>query len=205
MDNNNFKILKGKEISYKDIQEAIDIDNIVYPAEFRGTMEVCKKWFNQNPDIYTFVKDTISNKIIGYANLMPLNDEYYKLVECGNLMDIDIPAEAIRKYNTPGNYKICLTSIAINKNFQNSKVIKFLYSSVIDLFIELSKKKIYCAELIADAISDDGNKFCSFIGMNKVNTTSHGTSIYEVKFLPPEFSIINDKCKILYDIYSKVN
>ncbi|WP_222708557.1 DUF4145 domain-containing protein [Paenibacillus sp. N3.4] len=70
-----FKIIAGKEITEEQIVEAIEIDNNVYSEGFRGIYQVCMEWYHKNPDIYRFIIDQNINKVVGYINAMPIEDE----------------------------------------------------------------------------------------------------------------------------------
>ena len=144
-------------------------------------MEVCKKLYDRNPDIYyIFVKDIEKDLIVGYMNVMLVIEEYFKLFEEGKLFDLDIPDEAIIVYDGLGVYKLCLISIAIYKEYQDSDVIKLLMYSFEGKLIKLAKKGIYFKEFLAEAISYDGEKFCRNLGMKQVNVTMNGSKIMKV-------------------------
>lgn len=199
---NKYDIIRGNEITLDDLLGAISIDNDVYDEEARGNLKICNEWLNQNPDIYTIIKDSLSNKVIGYINAMPLVDKYYDMIKSGVIIDIDLPAEAILKYDLPDYYRVYVASVAVLPEYQNTFVFKILYDAFIDSFISLAKKDIYISEISADAISEQGKNLCNFIRMNKINITTHNTEIYSISFLPPKFRITTQKGKYLKDLYS---
>ena len=78
-----------------------------------------------------------------------------------------------------------------------------MFNAIIDKFISLGEHEVFIHRMIADAVSKNGEKFCKLFGMKKVKGSTHGSSLYEITMIPPEFRILSKKTKQLYDYYQK--
>jgi hypothetical protein len=198
-----FKILHGAEITPEQILEAIGIDENIFNPEFQGIYDRCLEWFAKNPDIYTFIIDRNINKVVGYINAMPIEEDFLTEIETGELMDVDIPASAIRTYDLPDIYKMFLCSIAVHQNYQGTIAFKMLYEAFIEKLIRLAADDIFFSEIVADAVTSEGEKLATFIGMKKFKESSHNSNIYKVSLLPPSLRVTTDRGKSLRIIYDR--
>lgn len=71
------RVVSGKNVSAKDIEEAVLLDELSYLEQYRGNVDDCLKWAKKNPDIYVMLRDLQTGRIIAYANIMPLKREQY--------------------------------------------------------------------------------------------------------------------------------
>lgn len=199
-----FRVISGKEVTRTDIEQAMALDDIVYAPIFRvDNVEVCLKWFKANPDIYVMVRDISADKIIAYVNTAPVADEYFEQLKSGSIIDSTIPAEMILSYDMPGPYNLYVTSIVIHPDYQNTEVFMMIFNALIKKFIALGEHEVYIERMLADAVTDSGNKFCRLFGMKKVKNTAHNSTLYEVSMIPPEFRVLSKSTKELYDCYEQ--
>ena len=76
-----------------------------------------------------------------------------------------------------------------------------LYNAFIDLIITLAKEReIYISEILAEASTRQGEKFCKMVGMKKISSTNSETDIYKLVTIPPEFRHTSKKGKELYNL-----
>lgn len=208
-DNNNessqqhFQVLSGQEITRNDIEQACLLDKMVYSADLRVEPQDCEKWFKVNPDIYVMIRDISKRMIIGYINVAPVTDECYDMFKSGAFVDTGLTSEMILSYDMPFPYSVYFTSIVIHPDYQNSEVFMKLFSAIVDKFIWLGRHEVYVKRMIADAVSENGIKFCKLFGMNKIKNSNHNSSLYEVSMIPPKFRIISKKTKELFDYYQQ--
>jgi len=198
-----FEIVQGKNITEHQIGEAIEIDCAIYKTEYRGIPDICLQWFRRNPDIYTFIIDKHTNKVVGYINSMPLEESYYEKIESGEVIDVNIPTEVIRTYDFPDFYKLYLCSVAVHPDYQGTIAFKMLYEAYFDKLLYLARNDIYITEMLGDVVSEDGEKLAKFIGMKKLKDTTHESSIYKVMLLPPSIRVTTSKAKNLMVLYQK--
>ncbi|MCJ7481759.1 MAG: DUF4145 domain-containing protein [Thermodesulfovibrionales bacterium] len=198
-----FRVLTGKQVSPAMIDQALAIDAMVYPEQLRGIQSICYSWLDRNPEIYTLLIDPSVEKVIGYINAMPLEPEYYKIVESGKRLDVDFPAKAIRLYDLPDFYFLYFCSIAIDPSYHSTTAFKALYNAFIDKLLDLAQREFYITEILADAVTEEGNRLCQYAGMRSLGETSHNSQIFKATLLPPSLRVTSLKAKKLTIFYQK--
>ena len=58
------QVVSGKNVSTKDIEEAVLLDELSYPEQYRGNVDDRLKWAKKNPDIYVMLRDSQTGRII---------------------------------------------------------------------------------------------------------------------------------------------
>lgn len=195
---------RGNQITEEMIVQAIEIDKIVYQSCYQGRLEQCLEWRKRNSEIYTMIQDVSRQKIIGYINAMPLEKEYYNLLKSGERIDVDTPAEFIQDYDMPDTHCLYFSSIAISPEYQNTGAFKILYDAFLEGIIELSNREIYFSELLADAVTNSGEKVCKYVGMQVSKGSSHESKIYTLSLLPPQLKTTTKISREIYRIYSQL-
>ncbi len=196
-------ILSGKQVTTNDIQQAITLDKLVYDEIYHVDENVCEEWFKTNPDIYVMAKDIKTNQIIAYVNIAPVTEECYDMIRQGDFIDVKMTADMLLSYDMPGPYSLYFSSIVIHPDYQNSEVFMEILNAIIDKIISLGRQEVFIHKMLADAVTSNGLKFCKLFGMQKVNTSNHNSSLYEISMIPPKFRILSKKCKQLYDYYTQ--
>jgi len=197
------KVISGKEITIKNIQDAIELDKIFYKKQYCGNLSDCINWINTNHDIYIMIYDEDVEKIIAYTNIMPITKSCYQLIKKGNFIDVKISKEMILKYLSKNKYYIYCSSIVVHPDYQKLQVFNLLFNSIISQFICFKKQHIFIKKLLADAVSLDGERFCKLFGMEKIKLSNHNSKLYEMSFIPLKFKK-NKLNKMLYELYKDI-
>jgi len=182
---NNFTIIQGSNVNYEMIEQCLLIDKLVYEKKYWIDLTTLYKWYDKNNQIYTMIYDKMAGKIVGYINAMPLEIEQYKKIKNGALVDINIQANDIRRYDFPDFYYLYLASICIHPDYQNTHILKILYNAFLNKLIKLSEDEIYFVEVLADAISPQGEKLCEYAGFKLILSSNHKSKIFYTTLLPP--------------------
>lgn len=199
-----FTVIEGVDVRPKDINEARLLDRIVYDEEYYVTLDQCLEWNEKNNRIYTMIRDNETKKIIAYVNLSPVTNEYYEKILSGHFVDTYLPADAIVDYAMPDTYNLYFSSIVVHPDYQNSAVFLELFNAITRKFIQLGEEEIFVRRMVADAVSDKGEKFCELFGMTKRWDSDHDSEIYEVQMLPPKFRVSSRATRELYSYYEKM-
>ena len=199
------KIISGLEISEKDLREAIILDFAVYAIDdsVQFTIEKCIKWHNTNPFVYFMLKDIEKDEIVGYVNMAPVTKDCYEMILSGQFWDIDIPDNLVLPYENPGLYYLNFTSVVIHPDYRSAYMILKLIDAIAIKLIELQDRGIYIKSMIADALTEEGERFCQLFGMKKIIESGHQSKIYQVTFLPPNFTKLTKAFSRLFELYQK--
>ncbi len=198
-----FVVVEGKEITVQDIEEALLLDKMVYDEEYYVTLDRCLEWFKRNNEIYSMLKDKATGKIVAYINVSPVSDEYYELIKSGAFIDTYLPPQAIIAYDMPSLYNIYFSSVVLHPEYQNTGAFKPLFDAVVNKFIRLGESDIFMKRMVADAVTEKGEKFCLLFGMKKISNSQHNSTIYEVNLMPPQFRVSSKSTSLLYKYYTE--
>lgn len=198
-----FSILTGKQISTKDIEQAIELDYLVYDDIYHVGEEQCLEWFNVNPDIYVMARDNKSNKIIAYVNISSITNECYERLRNGDFIDTGITSDMLLGYDMPYPYSVYFSSIVIHPNYQNTSVFFELFNAVVKKFLYLREHEVFIKRMMADAVTKNGEKFCKMFGMTKIKGSNHESTLCEVILIPPKFRILSKTTKLLFEYYKE--
>ncbi len=200
---NRIKIVSGKQITYEDIRQAVELDSLIYDDIYHIDSAVCEEWFEVNPDIYVMAKDVAGDKIIAYVNVSPVTEECYDRIKKGDFIDTGITADMILSYDMPFPYSLYFSSIVIHPDYHNTEVFMELFNAIIDKFLLLGEHEVYIKRMVADAVTKNGEKFCKLFGMKKIKGSDHDSSLYEITMIPPKFRMLSKKTKQLFDYYQR--
>lgn len=200
---NPYCAITGKDIQLDMIDQTIEIDNLIYPEKYRGMKDVCYAWFEKNPHIYTLIQDKQTERVVGYINAIPLEKEYYQRLEKGATIDLEIPANEIRRYDLPDFYFLYFASIGIHPSYQSTSTFRALYDAFIETLIKFTHQDIFISEIMADAVTEEGVRLCKYAGMKKVIDSNHKSTIYKVSLLPPSLRVTTKAGKNLTGFYSR--
>ena len=170
--------MRGFEVKYRAddtlINGMIELDNLVYNGDDVGVEDKCKEWLKVNPDIYTILM--CGDKVVGYINFMPLNDEAYDLIKLGKLKDCQLTTKHLMEFKTGEALKCLLTSIVIHPNYQMGSAIVWLWRGFI---AKLQALNLNIESVIMDCVTDIGERCAVKYLDAKFITNSNGGKIYE--------------------------
>lgn len=164
------QLVLGKDVTEKDIEQAVYLDQLSYDESYRGKLDDCIAWSKSNPNIYLMIRDLDTNHIIAYVNIMPVTNECYNKIKSGNFIDIEITPQMILQQSE----NIYISSVVIDPFYRCYYVCKFLLDAIENKLTSMKIKRI-----LADAITPIGEKVCKHINMVKILDSKHNSVIYE--------------------------
>ena len=197
----NFYLIKPEEITDEDIQECLDMEAEIYKEDECQDFDLCQKIHQLNPYTDLFFKDLRTGKIVGNIDICPVTDECYELMRSGGFMDSEITIDMVVPYDMPSLYNIYFTGIAVRDEYRNTGLFLYMFDAALQTFLKLGERGILARRMIADAVTENGERFCKMFGMKKVRDSEHGSKLYEVSFMPPEFRVTSRQTKALFEYY----
>ncbi len=156
------------------INKMIELDEMVFKEEDRGTLEGCKKWLKCNPDIYTVLM--YDNEVIGYINFMPITNDAYSKIYNGQLKDYELQPTDIIKFSNKKPSNCLFTSIVINPEYQDTNAVGELCNGFLE---NLKHRNFKINKVIFDCVSESGENFVTRNFKAKYITNSNQGKIYE--------------------------
>lgn len=206
---NNFWIpfIEEPSLSY----EIVNGSRITSPKEFSDTVDRCHEidiqcygaipeykevdlprglsmtWAEVNPDIYIFLKDRSSGRMLGYLNAMPVTDDAFMQICGGKLKDNQIKSSAVRSYKVRGTIKLYLMSVTIEPGARRMQD-GLLQSACERLIYALTQHWENCArlfgcritEIVAIGWTEEGCGLCNHMGMKQIGTDSLNKPIFSL-------------------------
>lgn len=198
-----FTTVESNAVTVDLISQAVALDRLVYSNEYRGTLELCKAWHCQNPEIYVMLIYRPTGHLVGYINAMPLQDTYFARIEAGDTIDMELPPEALRRYDLPDFYRLYLSSIVVHPDFQGSAAFKALFDAYTEKLLRLAKADVFITEAIADAVTPQGQQVARTVGMKPVRCSKHNSTIYKLIMLPPSLRYPSRSGQCLATFYQR--
>lgn len=198
-----FSLIPPEEITPEQIKEVLMMESEVYSENEQQELNHCIQLHKINPYIYLFFKDNKTGKIVGNIDINPVSDECYDLIRSGRFYDSQITPEMLLPYDMPALYNIYFCGIMIREEYRNTALFLYMFNAVIDLFMNIGNRGILPRKMIADAVTENGIKFCKLFGMEKVKDSEHQSSLYEVSLIPPKFRVSSRATKTLHDYFQE--
>lgn len=200
-----FRAVDGLELSstFDEVEDIFEIDRKVYGSleeASLGSYDRSRSWFQKNPQIYTLL--FCSSQIVGYCNVMPLEDEAFEIALRGELQDGLITSDMIRTYELPGSYKLYICSLAILPEFRrNSTAFRTLYDAFFEKLFRLADAEIFVTEIACNAWTVDGQSLARSFGMSLIGRHVKHGEIYHCTIIPPSVKNPVSKLRLLLKKY----
>lgn len=154
-----FKVLTGLEFDAGFLPKIMELDKIVYSAEYAGELKNMVARYQANRDSFVCIMDEESGRLAGYINFFPCTDALYQDIryQTSTIRDDDIRADEIAQYDTKTNH-LFVISIAVHPDYRGGKAIVVLSDAWIAHLNMLQDGGFPITDISAIAISADGRK-----------------------------------------------
>ncbi|MCI9654193.1 toll/interleukin-1 receptor domain-containing protein [Thomasclavelia cocleata] len=195
------EIINPEDLTYEDFMEMYKIDKLVLREDLIASIETSYGWYKYNNYTHIGIRDQNTKELVGYFSILPITDDLYKKILSGNFKDKDFNEDGLLQYNFENFYRLYVAAVAIHPDYQNTNAFNLLYTGLINLIISLAKERnIYFFQVIAEASTKQGEKFCKLMGMKKILETIENTDVYSLTLIPPDALICNHKTKELIEL-----
>ncbi len=186
----SFDIVWPGDLQYDDFIAMYEIDKLVLRSDLIATPDITYNWYQYNNYTHIAIRSSDSNKIIGYFTVLPVTDKLYNEIQSGYFKDNDLTTENLRQYDIPDFYKLYIACVCIHPQYQNTSAFHTLYNALIKMMMELAiEREIYITDLITEASTLQGEKFCKILGLKRMMDTEIETQIYGATLLPPSLQL----------------
>ena len=204
MNTNNLEIVYPTDFKHSDFSDMYEIDLLTMRHDLIADADTTFEWYKYNIYTHIALRDIHTQKIIGYFSVLPVTNETYDMIVNGNFKDKNFSIKNIVQYSFPQFYRVYIASVAIHPDYQNTNAFSKLFNALIDLFISLAKdREIFISDIVAEASTEQGEKLCKLVNMNKITNTIYDTDIYSLTLIPPEFKFKNSHSSELKKICEK--
>jgi hypothetical protein len=184
------RAIDGAELppDYADIG-FFSVDRRVFPAEYRdltenelGSSSLSREWYARNPSIYTVL--LCGNEVVGYCNLMPLEEAAYQQILDGTLADGQISPDMVRAFDRPGQYKVFCCGVGIVEEYRRKGAgLRALLRGVWDRWSALAERGCYLSELAAVAWTESGRELCEGLRLHHICKHALYGDVYRTRII----------------------
>ncbi len=175
-----YHVIYGKEITQQNIRDALDIDYMCYDDIYHLDWEQCAGYHRKNPYIYIMAVDD-EGSVVGYINFSPVTGKIYDLMRSGKSVDTIICAEDILEYEEGKDYSVYFSSICVHPDHRGKGIAGMLLNTLIELLRSIDAAGINIERIVADAVTDSGERLLTSLGFEVVCMSEHGSKIMERK------------------------
>lgn len=186
----SFEIVWSDELTYNDFVTMYEIDKLVLREDLIAPPQITYAWYQYNNYTHIAIRSTVTNKIVGYFTVLPVTDQLYLEIQSGYFKDNDLTTDNLRKYDVPDFYKLYIACVCIHPDYQNTTAFNKLYNALLKMMMELAvEREIYVTNIITEASTLQGEKFCKILGLKRLLNTEIDTKIYGATLLPPSWQL----------------
>lgn len=161
--------------------ESAQLEKNYFPDELIADPRATQEWYAKNPETDILVKDRETGEIIGHILFLPIDDYLFELIKSGNYLDTRITPEHIITYDKPGVYKLYFCVICVAPRYRRHNISRLMIREYAKKISELKGRGIIFSEVIADAITPEGIRFCEkALGMRAIQNSAHDSHIMQV-------------------------
>lgn len=124
------------------------------------------------------VRDGYTGEVIAHLNLLPITGNLYGEFHAGVRGDTDIPIAQISRYDEAGLYLLYFCSVAVHPGYRQSEAFRLMTREYLRRFHALAERGIFVTNIIADAVTEKGERICRMFGLAPGNISEHGSRIY---------------------------
>lgn len=185
-----FEIVWPDELLYQDFVTMYEIDQLVLREDLIAPPHITYAWYQYNNYTHIAIRSTVTQKVIGYFTVLPVTEQLYENIQSGYFKDNDLSTDNLRKYDIPDFYKLYIACVCIHPDYQNTSAFNKLYNALLKMMMELAcEREIYITNIITEASTLQGEKFCKILGLKRLLNTEINTKIYGATLLPPSWQL----------------
>lgn len=164
-------------VSLEDVKNMCLLDEEAYPESERVPFDVCKAMYEKNPFIYSAI--FYGDELVGDINFLPITDECYEKIRCGELKEHYMTADDIVVMEPNKEYYCLFSSVIVKKKYQKSNVLFLLLSNFYKNFKDkITRNNIKVKSIIMDVVNPKMEEFVKDSGFVQV-CKDEDSNIYE--------------------------
>lgn len=178
---NSYQILTGREANEEIVEQALELDKLVYPAHYHTILSYALSWYRKNKDIFVFLLD--GQKPIGYICLLPLSEQRYEEIRKGIVaQDMTTSLEDVLAYQSGLQYNLYIFSTVLHPEYHGGDGLPLLLQAIKNTLTRLESEGVGFKKVLADTVSPKGVKLAQSLGFMQVCSSNHDSIIQEADF-----------------------
>lgn len=168
-----------KNLTLDDFKEMSRLEKMFYDEDHIAPSEEVQLWYEKFPHAGIVMED--EGKIIGFTDVFPIKDYIFEELKKGTFNDKNLEAEDIADLESmkPGDKtNMFIGCILILPEYRKTSALYDMLKAHVEYYDQFAKKGIIIENIIADAVSEAGQRYGLKIGFKKVIDTIYDSIIY---------------------------
>ena len=178
------EIYDGKDMTDRQLLQAVALDRAVYPQNYWLDNETVLGYLHACPEVYTYAAD--GNELIAYLNMSCIDANSYFTLLSGHSNDLCIAPENVCRPLAGHDNRLYFSSVVVAPGYRGRGIAKSLFARFGEKLAVLRNRGIYFTDMIADAVSPHGEKICSRLGMKLEKITQCGSKLFRYRMAAVE-------------------
>lgn len=165
-------VVIDNRLTLADHKQMADYKTNYFDKELIIPPEITYAWYLYNSDSMVAARDTRTGHIVGHLNVLPFRNEMLNEFLSGKL-DASVFSVAyikqnpniIRRYNSPGEYYLYLSSVAVEPQYLRTNLFRMLVNAYGEILLRLAQKEMYISVLVANFMTGQGVKIGNYFNM----------------------------------------
>ena len=164
-------------LTIEDFIQMEKIDHQYFLDENVSPAEEVYKWYIADPNSCVVVK--FKSKVVAFVNILSLKKDVFNKVKHNKMNESEIVVEDLELDRDKYFNYLYFSSIAIDKNHRDIKILRKLIAKTIQKIIEIVNMNCEIKEVMADCSTPEGEKITQrFLKLKPFKKTSHGSIIH---------------------------
>lgn len=182
-----YTVVRGCEATPADVEGVIALDRLCLDARYQVTAEQDRALFRRNRECCFIVRERENGTIVAYLMVLPVREDVYEAIRSGRFVDTALTPDMIVSLDHPCECRMYFASVVIHPEKRSLQLVRMLLDRMFADFADLAERGIWVKSVTTDEINPNGVKMGRLLGLTEVCRTNHGSGIYEVRCVPPEF------------------
>jgi pimeloyl-ACP methyl ester carboxylesterase len=187
------RIIHGEDLTLSQLRkyfkqtEKIDYEVYKNYNESPISIDHALEWAEIEKDIWSFITNSYTEDVMGYVNVMAVNDTVFKNFVSGKLKEKDIEAENIISFDSPGRHNFIIMSLTLQQSISseigsliNSKHGELLTFTLLNKLIRIANNGSRLKTISAIGWTPVGAKLCMDCGLEDTGMKYDGHVIYSI-------------------------
>ena len=175
------KVESNKPITDKILSDIEKLDQENYDFEYRWTLDKMKEIYNKEKDSYILIKD--KKKLIGYINILNLNNEVYSNIITSDSMLADSDSNNIENYNKRSKLYLNMNSVVLKREYNNKKMLKRVEKNI-NLYVNRKVRSGYkVSAVFIYVVNELEEQIATDLGFKKVKNITNECFLYQKEYV----------------------
>lgn len=171
-----------KQLKAQHFKQMAGLEALYYSGDFITTWKDAYDWYTYSEDTCMAAAD--EGTIVGFMNLFPIADRFYRVVAEGGEFDgyLDLPDVLRIRDGDEARYQLFLSCVVVHQDYRKTNALGLILSEYLKRYEDYRAKGAVIDKVITHNVTEDGRRFSEKMGFKLIKTLEDGTTIAEAEY-----------------------